>query len=441
MSWNIFSKKKKSKITSQTKAYADEVDFVANNVTMVKPLLSSTSYHDKHRRLCDIAQMIDCYTVMLCAKGHELSDSFSVVDSSDMSYCPESTTFTWQHMQAAASNDASGLIEALPFQHIGAQAFISVPIKNHNNVTMGILLGISTKRIDNIDAKTQLLHLLAPSFNAVLECTALRAQLRQFEQRISSLNQSIEVMNADVMREKEKSAESKEIKTVFLTNLSHEIRTPMNAIIGFVDLLETVQSDEERAEFIAIIKQNSKLLLTVIDNLIEISKLQSSYMFSPAYPRQLNALIDKIIKRYELEIKQSKKPVRFRTTYALATPNDTIWNSEEIVSKVLGYLLDNAVKFTNEGEITVGYITNEKEMTFFVRDTGCGIKKGQEESIFNMFCIGDNGVLSAADDDMSKGLGLSLAQKYVALAGGHIWVDPSYSGGACFYFSIPNDKL
>ncbi len=439
MFWN----KKKSKKVLLTKNYADVTDFVENNIAMVKTLLSPLGSSDKSRRLGDIAQMIDCHAVLLCAKEHESPDGFTVVVSSDTNYAAIGTVFTWQHLQVAASSDAVGLISALPFQHVGAQGFISVPVKDKNNITVGILLGLATKRLENIDAKTRLLHMLAPSFCVELRCERLKQQRAQFEQRIVSLNQSLEVMNADIAREKERSQENKELKSIFLTNLSHEIRTPMNAILGFVDLLDMAQSDEERSEFIKIIKQNSKLLLAVIDNLVEISKLQSSYMFSPACPRQLNALLDSIRKDLEGKVKLSGKPIEVVTSYALQTPNDTIWNSEEIISKVFDYLIDNALKFTESGRISFGYQTDEKEMRFYVRDTGCGIKKGEEESIFQMFCIGDNGVPMPHDtnDMSSKGLGLTLAQKYVALTGGRIWADPNCEVGACIYFCIPNDKL
>lgn len=441
MFWDCFSKKKKKKKASKAVQYSDIVDFVEGNIGTVKPLLTALGHYDRRKRLLDMAQMVGCKHMLLCQKEREGNDHFVVIDATDHNYGKPETQFSWQHTQVAASNDAANRIDALPFQHIGVMAFISVPIKNSNNATIGILLGVATQRIENIDSKTHLLHLMAPVFCTEIECEKLRTELRMQEQRIASLNQNIEVMSTDIQREKEKSAESKELKTFFLTNLSHEIRTPMNVVLGFLDLLETSTDEEERKNFIAIVKQNSQLMLTVIDNLVEMSKLQTSYMQRAPIPQQLNALLDELKRKYESRLKQlGKRNVKLVSSYSLSSPNDTIWNSDEIIQRVFCTLLDNACKYTSEGEITMGYVANEKDTTFYVRDTGCGIKPSEEKTIFGMF----NDIeqrKNKQDDDSFTTLGLAMASKYVSLTGGKIWVDLKYVGGALFYFNIPNDKL
>lgn len=439
MFWDrLFKKKKKKKKAPSTVEYSDLIGFSEANLPMVKKLLGTISMPDRHKRLQSMAEIVGCQYMLLLQKEGTTPDRYTVLETSDISYCPVDTSMTWLHSQPAASNDASSRIDALPCQHVGAVGFVSVPIKDRYNVLTGIMLGISTQRIDKIDERTKLLHMIAPLFAAEIECRTLANDNRQQEQRIQSLHQSIEVMTADMEKEREKSKENKELKTVFLTNLSHEIRTPMNVVMGFLDLLETATTEEDRRNFIGIIKQNSQLMLTVVDNLVEMSKLQTSYMFRPAIPQQLNMLLDNIKAKYSTVLLNSNKNnVKILSSYSLTTPNDTIWNSDEIITRVFEALLDNACKYTNEGEIMMGYISYEKEMVFYVRDTGCGIKPGQEKVIFNMFNASDN----PDTDDPTMGLGLAMAYKYVSLTSGKIWVDTKYEGGASFYFSIPNDKL
>ncbi|MCQ2227081.1 MAG: HAMP domain-containing histidine kinase [Bacteroidales bacterium] len=432
----LFGKKNAS---SQKKSvYVDTSDFVAENLPEIKKLLSSVGYNDRHKRLADLAQMCGCNVMLLCLKLSSGQDKYVVVESSDRTFQVEDREFNWQHSQPAAASDASIMLMSLPFPKIGATGFISVPIKNSKNLLVGILLGLSISAVTNIDDKTRLLHLMAPTFEPELEVERLKQNKAQYDQRIASLRQNIEVMSNDLKIEKERSAESKELKSIFLTNLSHEIRTPMNVIMGFADLMEQAQTDEERNEFVTIIKQNCDILLKVLDNLIEISKLQSSYMFKAASPVQLNAMLDKIKGKYAGVLDSMGKKIVIDSSYALESPYDTIWNSEEIITKIFEQLLDNACKFTTEGKISFGYTMDHKEATFYVRDTGPGIRPGDEENIFNMFGLVDN---TLTRQSSGTGIGLALAKKYIELASGKIWCDVGYKGGACFYFTIPTEKL
>lgn len=427
---------KRNELSGRAKSYDDMAEFVSDHAQSVKQLLTAVGYNDRRRRLSDIAKMIDCRVLLLCDKQSGV-DRFSIVDANEENFAAVTEQFSWHHSQAAASQDAANMLNSLPFPKMGARSFISVPVKNSHNLLSGLLIGISSEHIDNIDSRTQLLYMMAPLFEAELTCERLRQERKQDELRIISLNQNIEAMTADLKRERERSLENKELKSIFITNLSHEIRTPMNVVIGFIDLLDTARDDAERNEFIGIIKDNSRLLLNVIDNLIEVSKLQSSYMFKPSVPHQLNELLDELKNRYQERLTQDNKQVVINTEYSLQTPNDTIWNSDEIIQKVMEQLLDNACKFTDSGSITIGYTFETDAARFYVRDTGKGIAPGSEKSIFNMFSVGDN----VPAVDKGNGLGLALAQKFVQLADGDIWVDTEYTGGACFRFSIPTEKL
>ena len=431
----LFGRKKRSSGMSQGGNYSSAAEFVEQNIENVKKLLSSVGYNDLLKRLEDIAAMTHCHVVALCQKLPG-QNKYMVVDSSERTMCQRGTVFSWSHTQPMASADAASIISTLPFNVIGGTGFISVPVKNERNMLVGILLGISTDRLTDIDAKVRLMHILAPMMEAEVRCVKLRQDVRQCEQRIASLNQSIEVINTDLRRERELTAESRQLKSIFLTNLSHEIRTPMNVIIGFVDLLDKTDDESERQRFIDIVRQSGYQLLKVIDNLVEISKLQSNYMLKPACPVQLNELLTKIKMKYQEELRKEGKEVEVVTVFSLKAPNDTIWNSDEIITKVLTQILDNSCRFTTSGQITISYTVNHKEATFCVTDTGPGFKPGTEKEVFDMF-----GDISIEDAGKGKGIGLAVAAKYLSLCGGKIWVDTTYRSGACVNFTIPTDKL
>ncbi len=436
--WNKLFPHKEIIDNQKVSNYTEVSDFVNDNIIDVKRLLSSTGYNDRHRRLVDLAQMCDCHVMLLCQKIAN-QEKFVVVEASDRTFNAIDRSFKWQHSLPAGSSDAAAMLSSLPLPKIGATGFISVPIKNQKNIQTGMLLGLSLNAINDIDSKTRLLHLMAPFFDAEVEVMKLRQDKLQCEQRISSLRQNIEVMSNDMKIEKEKSAENKELKSIFLTNLSHEIRTPMNVIMGFTDLLDTVTDEAQKHEFVTVIKQNCETLLKVIDNLIDISKLQSSYMFKASSPLQLNDLLDKIKSQTISKlVDMNKKDISVETSYAMESPNDTIWNSEEIITKTIEQLLDNACKFTEKGKISFGYTFDHKDVTFYVRDTGCGIKSGEEDNIFNMFSVADNSLIRQTT---GTGIGLAVARKYIELTNGKIWCDTGYKGGACFYFTIPIEKL
>ncbi len=427
-----------NKKTNKQSAYQSVVEFVDDNLVDVKKLLSSTGYNDVGRHLSDIATSLACNVVFVARK---LSDKnkFEVVETSNKELCPRRVQFDWVHLLPIGSSDAQNVINSLPFKVVDGKGFISVPIKNKRNILVGLLIGISSNKLVDLDSKTRLLHILAPSFEAEVRCAKLRQDAQQYEQRIVALNQNIEIMNSDLQNEQERSLESKELKSVFLTNLSQEIRTPINVIVGFCDLLRDVENEEERQNFSNIIKQNSLLLLSVVDNLIEISKLQSSYLQKVACPVQLNALLDKLKKRYEDILKKDGKSVVIETNYALDTPNDTIWNSDIIITKVMEQLLSNSCKYTSNGTINISYTINHREATFCVTDTGIGIEPGKEEKVFDLFDTDD--ITSDSTNTKIKGIGLAFARKYISLVNGNIWVDPSYKLGTSIYFTIPTEKL
>lgn len=441
---SIFSKitdlwrKKSSRKSDTTSTFVDMPTFVYDNQATIKRLLCSYGYNDPHKRLVELADMIDCPVLLLCSKQRTMG-SFSVLECNDAQYDVIGKVFQWQHLQVAASMNAEQALVDLPFPQIGATAYISVPIKNKRNMVTGILLGLYIYGIPDVDNKTRLLHLVAPLFETELELYQTRGELQQYETRIAALNQNLEIMQSDLKREKDKALESSELKRIFLTNLSQEVRTPMNAVIGFVDLLETASSDEERRNFTEIIKQNSLLTLNVIDSLVEVSKLQSTYLQKSSVPSSLNQILDETLTVYRRRIEKEGKKIEISVVYSLTPPNDTIWNSDEIIQKVLEQVLNNSLENTDSGNIVVRYDVDDKEYLFTITDTGIPMNPGDEQNIFNLMstsCTSDLEVKSRV-----RGVGLSLASKYIDLTNGKIWIDMNYTGGAKYCFSVPVEKL
>lgn len=438
MVFDSFFKHHQAKLMAGKQAvYANGADFMANNIAMVKTILSFTGFNDPDRRLANIAQIAKCRVMALC-KLDDDQDRFTVVKSTNEDMCKVGQSFTWQHILPWGSTDASAAAP-LPFRSPDCPITLSVPVKDDRNILAGVVIGLSMDRTIDIDTKLQVMHLLTPPLEAEIRCIREKEENRQLSQRIAALNQNIEVLNTDLDKERKIATESRNLKSAFLTNLSHEIRTPMNAIIGFMNLVQNAKEPKERDEFIEIMRQNCHQLLYVIDSLIDISKLQSNYMLKPPCPVQLNELLSEVKQKYAALLRREGKAVDIETSFALETPNDTIWNSDEIINKVMCILMDNACKHTTSGRITISYSINHKEATFCVADTGPGVPQDEANGIFDLFAGGGVGTHTA--EAHGKGSGLAIASRYLALANGRIWLDTSYRSGACFYFSIPTEKL
>ncbi|TCO06947.1 sensor histidine kinase [Natronoflexus pectinivorans] len=236
-------------------------------------------------------------------------------------------------------------------------------------------------------------------------------------------------------KEKERAEQSERIKTAFIANMSHEIRTPMNAIIGFTELLETNDvTKEEKKEFAGIIKENGDILLHLINNIMDISKLDARLVEVKYSEIDVEALIDKLYKAYHPLVGEG---IRLTT---MIHPNQSriyIESDYLLLYQVFSNILNNAIKHTEKGEIKFGLILNEK-LTFFVSDTGSGIPPEKQEFIFQRFSqlrpnspINKNGV----------GLGLSICKSIMDLLGGSIHLQSDGKSGTTFYFNLPLDVI
>ncbi len=253
---------------------------------------------------------------------------------------------------------------------------------------------------------------------------------------VSDITQQKEIEN-ELRTAKEKAQESDHLKSAFLANLSHEIRTPMNGILGFSGLLTREGADAEmKGLYIEIINKSSDQLLHIIDDLVDISKIEANQMQIIKQECRLNQLLDDLYVFYDQLLKQNEKTsVEFSRHYKLSNEYSIIITDEFRLRQVLMNLLGNAVKFTHKGHIRFGYNLEKKNLLrFFVEDTGIGIAEDHTEVIFQPFRQAD---YNSTREYGGTGLGLSISRGLVKLLGGSLELKSTPGKGSTFYFTIP----
>lgn len=232
--------------------------------------------------------------------------------------------------------------------------------------------------------------------------------------------------------------ESNKLKSIFLSNVSHDLRTPLNSICGFSNLLtDNNITDSEKIEYINIINTNSDLLINLISDLIDITKIEANQMKLIHSDFQLNHLIYNIYQKFNLE-KQQKGKTNVQLNYFCPLINSLsiIISDKNRVNQILSNLLSNALKFTENGYISFGYYLieeeNQKFIKFYVKDTGIGIKESDLSMIFGRFSQ-----TQSQYTHLGTGIGLSICEKLSEMLGGKIWVESEYGKGSTFYFTIP----
>jgi len=230
-----------------------------------------------------------------------------------------------------------------------------------------------------------------------------------------------------------KAQESDKLKSSFLANMSHEIRTPMNGIIGFADLLKQPElSGKRQQEFINIIHNSGKRMLNIIDELVDIAKIEAGQVDLYKKELVLNELIDDVYAFFNNEA--NSKGIEIKLNKGLYDKDSVISTDKNKLNQILGNLVKNAIKYTDKGYIEISYKKKGDYIQFYVKDTGIGISEDQREKIFERFRQAD---LSIHRDYEGAGLGLSISKAYVELLGGEIWMDSETGKGSTFYFTIP----
>ena len=229
--------------------------------------------------------------------------------------------------------------------------------------------------------------------------------------------------------------EADSLKTAFLSNMSHEIRTPMNAIIGFSNLLQRSGVEEvKKQKYLNYINKNGENLLHLIDDIIDIAKIESNQIKIQKSAVDLHEMVDDLFISMDRVLSQEgKKPVRLRKNY----PDAELWIHTDgyRLRQVFVNLIHNAIKFTDEGFIEIGYTTgNGKEILLHVKDTGIGIPSELKESIFERFRKLENVKKKIYG---GAGLGLAICRQLMGLLGGKIWVESDIGQGTTFCFTLP----
>ncbi len=239
----------------------------------------------------------------------------------------------------------------------------------------------------------------------------------------------------ELVKAKEKAEESDHLKSAFLANMSHEIRTPMNGIIGFADMLRRPDKTEAQSNtYINIIYKSSNQLLKIINDILDISKLDSGQTFIKETKCFLNVILDELYAQFSKE-NSADDGIDFRVNKTLSDEETLVITEERKLRQILSNLLNNAFKFTSSGYIEYGYhLIDNNFLEFYVQDSGIGIQKEKQEIIFERF--------RQVEETFTRkyggtGLGLAISKGFVELMGGKIRMETQEDKGTTFYFTIP----
>lgn len=225
---------------------------------------------------------------------------------------------------------------------------------------------------------------------------------------------------------RDKAEEQDRLKSAFLANMSHEIRTPLNAIVGFSSLLAETDSRNERQEYIKIVQENNELLLQLISDILDLSKIEAG-TFNFVYTNvDVNETCAEIIKSMSMKVSKGVELI-----FEEPLPECYLYTDKNRFTQVISNFINNALKFTQQGCITLGYEqVSHQKIKFYVRDTGMGIPEEKQKSIFERFVKLNTFV-------QGTGLGLSICKSIVSQMGGEIGVDSTEGIGSCFWFTHP----
>ena len=294
---------------------------------------------------------------------------------------------------------------------------------NGNALRMtGTMIDISYQKTTELELKSRM-----EENKALIE-----EYLTQNEELANSL-ESIRKINEELKVAKLNAEESYRLKSAFLANMSHEIRTPMNGIIGFSELLVDKDLVQDKRKYYAeIVIDSSKQLLTLVNDILDLSRIETGKVSLLFEDVVVNDLINILYAFFEPQI--GNKQIRFESVKSLNNAQSTISTDKTRLRQVLTNVLNNAIKFTDEGHIKFGYIKVDQYLQFFVEDTGIGIPEDKHEKIFEPFWQAE---MDISHQFGGTGLGLSISTKLVELLGGKMWLESRPGKGSVFYFTIP----
>lgn len=269
------------------------------------------------------------------------------------------------------------------------------------------------------------LPLIDPETGKVIGSYGILFDINEYKQNLLSLEKA-----------KEKVKEGDRLKNAFLHNLSHEIRTPLNAIVGFSSLLNDTQGgNDERHELTDLILRSSDHLLEILNNIVEISNIEAGNIRIVKNKVNVNDIL-RHLDTVNGPIAREKAISMVYMTALSDTEADIITDGVK-VQKALGYLINNALKFTKDGKVEVGYKVNGNMLEFYVADTGIGISPDYQNQVFDRFYQAESSTTRRYE---GTGLGLAISKAYIELLGGKIWFTSKQGEGSVFYFTVPIEK-
>ncbi len=321
----------------------------------------------------------------------------------------------------------------IPRKELGKQNFFHLLRPNSrdelhnrlNNLEIGeILTNYETQTMSTGNTSV---HIIADIVR--IEKTEYMAYCKNISERIEYENQ--------LKKAKQKAEESDNLKTAFLANLSHEIRTPMNAILGFTQLLDEEEeiTMELKKDFIQIINKNTQQLLNIINDIITMSQLDAGQVKTQNEAFDLNGVIVELHNNYQVAKNElGKSRIDIIIDEVMQTDDFEIVSDRDKLYQILSNLIDNALKFTMEGQIQFGYEVQKSNLVFYVKDTGIGMNGNDQKIIFDRFRQIDNSITRQYG---GTGLGLTITKELISLLDGIVWLDSEVDSGTNFYFSIP----
>ena len=256
----------------------------------------------------------------------------------------------------------------------------------------------------------------------------------EVEEANRNLEQKVEERTLELMLSKDRAEQSDKLKSAFLANMSHEIRTPMNGILGFSQLLLETDDREELVEFVDVINKNGNHLLSLINDIIDISKIEAGMMTLSISEFSLNELMKEIVDLFSREQKILSGDLSIKYHFDIDPGQDTLIADRTRLKQVLINFMSNACKFTDKGYVEVGYILHEHDVVFYVKDTGIGLDYDQQHVIFERFM---QATINHNPKHEGTGLGLAISKAFVKLFDGDIWVESEPGHGSVFYFTLP----
>jgi len=281
-------------------------------------------------------------------------------------------------------------------------------------------------------------ELMQKSEEILAQNEKILVQNDELEKHQNNLEEQVRIRTQELEKAKEKAEEANKLKTSFLANMSHEIRTPMNAIVGFSNLLKLPDTTEdEKKAYIEHICSNSESLLNLINDIIDLSKIQSNQLDIRNSTFELNSFLAELndsLQGYPILLNNKSLSLTLNSP-----PQKSIWITTDHLrlKQILTNLINNAIKFTYEGYVKFGYtISHENSIEFYVNDTGIGIPADKKDLVFTRF--------TKIEDDKTRlyrgaGLGLTISSHLAKLLHGKIWVESEVNIGSTFYLSIPYD--